>query len=59
MRYEWYRAETPHTYILIEQWTDMAAVQSHLAAEHMTLLKPKYQECVPESFSVARLSRLD
>jgi quinol monooxygenase YgiN len=59
LRYEWYRAEAPQTYILIEQWTDMAAVQAHLASEHMASLKPEYQECVPEGFSVTRLSRLD
>ncbi len=59
LRYEWYRAEVPHTFILIERWVDIAAVQAHLAAEHMTSLKPKYQECVPENFSVTRLSRLN
>lgn len=26
LRYEWYRAETPHTHILMEQWTDMTEV---------------------------------
>ena len=59
LRYEWYRAEVPHTFILLERWTDIAAVQAHLAAEHMTLLKPKYQGCASEKFSVARLSRLE
>jgi quinol monooxygenase YgiN len=58
LRYEWYRAEAPHTFILLERWTDIAAVQAHLAAEHMTSLMPKYQECIPEKFSVTRLSRL-
>ncbi len=59
LRYEWYRAEVPETYILIEQWTDMAAVQAHLASEHMAALKPKYQQCTPEGFTVNRLSRLE
>ncbi|WGD54920.1 antibiotic biosynthesis monooxygenase [Bradyrhizobium sp. CB1650] len=59
LRYEWYRAEAPQTYILIERWTDRAAAQAHLAAEHMARLKPKIQECVPESFSVTRLVQLN
>lgn len=58
LRYEWYRSETPHTYILIERWADVAAVQAHLSAEHMALLKPRLQECVPEPFSVNRLTQL-
>jgi quinol monooxygenase YgiN len=58
LRYEWYRAETPQTYILMERWTDVAAVKAHLAAEHIVSLKPKLQECVPEEFFVTRLSQL-
>jgi len=58
LRYEWYRAETPQTYILIERWTDTAAAQAHLAAEHMAKLMPKIQECVPERFSINRLKGL-
>ena len=27
LRYEWYRAEAPQTYILIERWTDQAAAR--------------------------------
>src|SRR6516164_9131568 len=30
LRYEWYRASTPQTYILLERWADQAAVQEHL-----------------------------
>jgi quinol monooxygenase YgiN len=30
LRYEWYRAEEPHTYILIERWITQEAVQAHL-----------------------------
>jgi quinol monooxygenase YgiN len=59
LRYEWHRAEAPQTYILLERWTEMAAVQAHLKAEHMASLMPKYRECVPENFSVIRLTRLD
>ena len=30
LRYEWYRSDAPHTYILLERWADRAAVLSHL-----------------------------
>jgi quinol monooxygenase YgiN len=58
LRYEWYRAVTPQTYILIERWTDMAAVQAHLKAEHLAAIMPEIRECVPEMFSVIELTRL-
>jgi quinol monooxygenase YgiN len=59
LRYEWHRAESPQTYVLIERWTELAAVKAHLKAEHMASLMPKYRECVPEDFSLMRLTRLD
>ena len=33
LRYEWYRASTPKTYILLERWADQAAAQEHLNAQ--------------------------
>ena len=59
LRYEWFRADAPQTYILIERWTDQAAVQAHLKADHLAALMPKYMECVPEKFSVLRLTRIE
>lgn len=56
LRYEWYRAASLQTYILIERWTEMAAAQDHLKAEHLTSLMPKFRECVPEKFSVMQLT---
>jgi quinol monooxygenase YgiN len=35
LRYEWYRASTPQTYILVERWADQAAAQEHLNAPHV------------------------
>ena len=46
LRYEWYRADAPQTYILIERWTDQAAVQDHLKANHFAAIMPKFMECV-------------
>jgi quinol monooxygenase YgiN len=59
LRYEWYRAEAPQTFILIERWTDQAAVQAHLSADHLAALMPKLRDCVPEKFSAMRLRRVE
>ena len=58
LRYEWYKATSPSTYILIERWADEAAVQAHLRAGHFEALMPKLRACVPEKFSVMPLRRL-
>jgi quinol monooxygenase YgiN len=59
LRYEWYRADAPQTYILIERWTDQAGVQAHLNADHFAALMPKMRDCVPEKFSAMRLTRVE
>jgi quinol monooxygenase YgiN len=59
LRYEWFRADAPQTYILIERWTDQAAVQAHLKADHLAAIMSKYMECVPEKFSVLKLTRIE
>jgi quinol monooxygenase YgiN len=59
LRYEWYRADAPQTYILIERWTDQAAVQAHLKANHFAAIMPKSMECVPEKFSAMRLTLIE
>jgi quinol monooxygenase YgiN len=58
LRYEWYRADTPQTYVLVEQWADQAAVQAHLSADHLAALMPRLRDCVPEKFSFMRLTRI-
>jgi quinol monooxygenase YgiN len=58
LRYEWYRSETPQAYILLERWTDRAAVQAHLAAPHMLAIREKIQSLVPETFTFVRLAKL-
>ena len=59
LRYEWYRADVPQTYILIERWTDQAAVDAHLKADHFAALMPRLRDCVPEKFSVLKLTRIE
>ncbi len=58
LRYEWYRADVPQTYILIERWTDQAAVEAHLSADHLKALMPRLRGCVPERFSFMRLTAI-
>ena len=58
LRYEWYRAETPQTYILLERWTGQAAVSAHLQAPHMAAIFKKMQPLLPEPFTPLRLTKL-
>jgi len=59
LRYEWYRAEEPGTYILLERWSDREAIQAHFKSEHMAQLLPKLASCAVEKFTSVRLSRLE
>ena len=47
LRYEWYRASTPQTYILLERWADLAAAQEHLKAPHVVSAVEKLLPLVP------------
>jgi quinol monooxygenase YgiN len=57
-RHEWYRSEEPHTYVLIERWTDRESAQAHRRSERITTLLKELGERVPEKFSIGRLIRL-
>ena len=35
LRFEWYRASTPQTYISLQRWSNQAAAQDHLNAPHV------------------------
>ena len=58
LRYEWYRAETPQTYILLERWTDQAAVRAHLQAHHMAGSFERMKSMLPEPFTPVVLAKL-
>ena len=58
LRYEWYRAEEAGTYILLERWSDAAALQAHFKSQHMAELLPKLAPYAVEKFTSVRLSRL-
>lgn len=59
LRYQWYRAEQPGTYYLLERWTDQAAIDAHFQAKHMQKLPPQISECAVEKFKAVRLTRLE
>jgi quinol monooxygenase YgiN len=54
LRYEWYRSETPGTYILIERWTDEIATRDYLTMDHITW--KKFVECVATTTWLTRLA---
>ncbi|WP_020694209.1 putative quinol monooxygenase [Reyranella massiliensis] len=59
LRYEWYRADEPGTYILVERWSDGDAIQAHFKSAHMATLMPKLAPYAVEKFATQRLTRLD
>ena len=59
LRYQWYRAEQPATYYLLERWTDQAALDAHFKAPHMARLLPQITACAVEKFTSTRLTRLE
>lgn len=58
LRYEWYRAQTPQTYVLLERWAGEAAVQAHLKAPHMAAIFQKIGPLMPEPFTPTPLTKL-
>jgi quinol monooxygenase YgiN len=58
LRYEWYRASTPQTYILLERWSDQAAAQDHLNAPHVVSTVEKLLSLVLENPQAILLTKL-
>jgi len=58
LRYEWYRASTPQTYILLERWADRAAAQKHLNAPHVLSAVEKLLPLVSQKPQAVRLTKL-
>jgi quinol monooxygenase YgiN len=58
LRYEWYRASTPQTYMLLESWADQAAAQEHLKAPHVVTALEKLLSLVAEQPPAVRLTKL-
>jgi quinol monooxygenase YgiN len=58
LRYEWYRASTPQTYILLERWADETAAQQHLNSPHVVSAVEKLLSLVLENPKAVRLAKL-
>jgi quinol monooxygenase YgiN len=58
LRYEWYRASTPQTYILLERWADQAAVREHLNAPHFVSAMEKLLPLVVDQQRAVQLTKL-
>jgi quinol monooxygenase YgiN len=57
LRYEWYRASIPQTYILLERWADQAAAQQHLNTTFANVLE-KLLPLILQHPQVVRLTKL-
>jgi len=58
LRYEWYRASTPQTYILLERWADSTAAQEHMKSPHFASAIAKLSPLVIEKPEVVWLTKL-
>jgi quinol monooxygenase YgiN len=58
LRYQWYKAEQPNLYYLLQRWTDQKAVDAHVKAAHMARLLPLLAECAAQKATTTRLTRL-
>lgn len=58
LRYQWYKAEQPCLYYLLERWTDQKAIEAHAQAAHMARLLPQIAECAVEKATRTKLARL-
>lgn len=58
LRYQWYKAEQPGLYYLLERWTDQTAIEAHSRAAHMARLLPLLAECAAEKPTTTMLTRL-
>ena len=58
LRYQWYKAEQPNLYYLLQRWTDQKAVEGHAQAAHMARLLPLLAECAAEKAITTKLTRL-
>jgi quinol monooxygenase YgiN len=58
LRYQWYKAEQPCLYYLLERWTDQKAIEAHARAAHMARLLPQIAECAVEKATRTKLARL-
>lgn len=58
LRYQWYKAEQPCLYYLLERWTNQEAIEAHFQAAHMVKILPQIADCAVEKVTTTKLTRL-
>ena len=58
LRYQWYKAEEPCLYYLLERWVDQEALDAHFRAAHMAKILPQITECAVGKVITTKLTRL-
>lgn len=59
LRYQWYRAEQPCLYYLLERWTNQESLEAHFKAAHMARILPQLAECAVAKVTTTKLTRLE
>ena len=59
LRYQWYKAEQPCLYYLLERWTNQGALEAHFKAAHMAKILPQFVDCAGEKLTRTKLTRLE
>ena len=59
LRYQWYKAEQPGLYYLLERWTNQAALDAHRKTEHLAKILPQVTEYSAEKVTFTKLTRLE
>ena len=59
LRYQWYKAEQPGLYYLLERWTDQGALDAHRKSAHLAKILPQLAECSAERVANTKLTRLE
>jgi quinol monooxygenase YgiN len=59
LRYQWYKAEQPGQYYLLERWTDQAALDAHRKTAHLAKILPQINEYAAEKVTYTKLTRLE
>ena len=58
LRFEWYRASTPQTYISLQRWSDQAAAHEHLNGPHVVNTVEKLLPLILENPQAVLLTKL-
>jgi len=58
LRYQWYKAEQPCLYYLLERWTNQDALDAHRKTAHLARILAQISEYAAEEVTFTKLTRL-